>query len=468
MFRLDEILKAVNGKVTGTCSEGVTGVSTDSRSIKPGELFIPLRGEKFDGHRFINDVVSKGVKLFIADSDWVKENEVPSDSACVEVKDTLRALGDLAHFHRMRFSIPVIGITGSNGKTTTKEMLASILEIAEPGLKTEGNLNNLVGLPLMLFKLTNEHKWAVLEMGMSEFGEIDRLAEIAAPQIGVITNAYPAHLQGVGSIAGVAKAKGELFLRLPAEGTAIFNHDDPLIAACPVAEGVKKIGFGLHDSDVTGSYPVLEGAKGESFHLTIGEESSSVMLKAFGVHNVSNALAAAAAAYVKKVPFEQIVKGLENFRPYGKRFNLEDLGPVVLIDDSYNANPASVGAALLTFQQLKGGHRAIAVLGDMLELGDERDRAHSDAGKLAATCVDRLYLYGEMAQVVAEGAKSSGLSSAEIIIASDREEIVADIIKDHIDGDFILVKGSRGMEMDKVAEMLRSNFSDSSYTRRAY
>lgn len=463
MFKVSEITTATNGRLLGSFEGEVGGVSTDSRTVTAGELFVPLRGERFDGHDFIAPFAAAGGRVVLAEEAWLAEQKVPAGICCIAVTDTLRALGDLAAAYRQRFPIPIIGITGSNGKTTTKEMLAAIMATTGDGLKTSGNLNNLIGLPRMLFQLSAAHRWGVLEMGMSEFGEIDRLAEIAAPQIGIITNAYPAHLATLGSVAGVAKAKGELFLRLPAGGRAVFNADDPLISACVSPAGVERVGFGLHGAAVTATRIKSFGKEGQSFTLELFGASAEVMLRAYGSHNVYNALAAAAAADAAGVPLDAIVAGLATFTPYDKRFKLEDLGVVVLIDDSYNANPASVGAALLTLRELKGAKRGIAVLGDMLELGEESGAAHRDVGQLAATCVDRLYLYGDMAGVAAAAAIDAGLPANEIIVAASHEEIVTDIIRDHLDGDYIMVKGSRGMRMDLVSAALRENFSSRDY-----
>ena len=228
-FTVSEIAVAVGGTVTGVADACVRGVSTDSRSVEPGELFVPLRGERFDGHQFIAGALARGVRVILAEQGRYDLGSLPSGSSCISVADTLQALGDLAAFHRSRFSLPVVAITGSNGKTTSKEMLAAILACRGEGLKTAGNLNNLVGLPRMVFQLSESHKWAVLEMGMSEPGEIDRLAVIARPDVGVITNVAPAHLQSMGSVAAVSRAKGELFLRLCPGSTAVFNADDPLV-----------------------------------------------------------------------------------------------------------------------------------------------------------------------------------------------------------------------------------------------
>jgi UDP-N-acetylmuramoyl-tripeptide--D-alanyl-D-alanine ligase len=459
MFTVADILAATGGTLMGGAEVEVAGVSTDSRRVLPEELFVPLAGERFDGHDFLNEVVARGVRVVLAGTGWLAANRPPAGCSCIAVPDTLLALGDLAAFHRRRFDLPMVGVTGSNGKTTTKEMLAAILGQTGPGLKTQGNLNNLIGLPQMLFRLTDDHQWAVLEMGMSEFGEIDRLAEIAAPGFGIITNAYPAHLATLGSVEWVARAKGELFLRLPSEGVAIYNADDPLIAACPVPPGVRRVGFGLHGATVTASDISGRGWEGQAFTLVLPDWSCRVELKAFGLHNVYNALAAAAAAWALGVSGELIVSGLASFRPYDKRFQLENLGRIILVDDSYNANPASMAAALLTLRDLKGQGRVIAVLGDMLELGEETVAAHKDLGRLAATCADRLYLMGEMAETVAAAAIDAGVAGEEIVVATDHGAIVDDIRKDHMDGDCILVKGSRGMRMDLVAAALRSIYA---------
>lgn len=458
MFDVREIIEATGGVLRGDEGLTVAGVSTDSRSIRPGELFIALRGERFDGHDYVAQVLAAGVRVLIVATDWLDSQE-RIEGTFVAVTDTLRALGDLAAWHRKRFNIPVIGITGSNGKTTTKEMLASILEQQGAGLKTSGNLNNLVGLPQMLFRLSREHKWAVLEMGMSEFGEIDRLAEIAAPGVGIITNAFPAHLKTMGSVEGVARAKGELFQRLPAGGFAVYNSDDHLISRLSSPAGVLRVSFGLQGADVTARDIRRVGREGQHFLLCAGCEETEIRLHAFGEHNIYNALAAAAATLAMGVSVDAVRTGLESFRPYDKRFQLEELDDMVLIDDSYNANPASMKAALMTLRSLKEECRGIAVLGDMLELGSGSAEAHRELGKLAAECVERLYFLGEMASEVASGAKDAGLAAGQILLASSHREIVEDLEKSRLPGDYVLVKGSRGMRMETVAMALRESHS---------
>lgn len=458
-FSIEEIARATGGVVFGDAAGGVSGISTDSRQVRAGELFVALKGERFDGHDFIAATSSRGVRVFLVESAWLAANAVPAGATVVAVHDTLRGFGDLAAYHRRRFAIPVVGATGSNGKTTVKEMLAGILLLTGKGLKTAGNHNNLIGLPQMLFELNDAHRWAVLEMGMSEPGEIDRLAELATPGIGVITNAFPAHLASMGSIEAVARAKGELFLRLPAGGYAVYNADDPLISQLPSPPGVNRLSFGLQNADVSACEIENRGRQGQTFILRLPGERLLVRLKALGMHNVANALAAAAAAKALDVPPDVIQRGLEQFTPCDKRFNLEELDGIVLIDDSYNANPASMRAALATLGDIREECRAIAVLGEMLELGASAEAAHREVGRLAAVCVERIYVMGQMAETMAAGAREGGLSAGEVIVAGSHEEILADLRVTLAPGDFILVKGSRGMAMERVAEGIRRHFA---------
>jgi UDP-N-acetylmuramoyl-tripeptide--D-alanyl-D-alanine ligase len=455
LFTIDDILLATGGVIIGSGADRVFGVTTDSRAAQSGELFVALRGERFDGHDYLDAATACGVRVFLVADDWAASRKPSADCLWIAVADTLRGLGDLAAFHRRRFSIPVAGITGSNGKTTTKEMLAAILDLTGPGLKTIGNLNNLIGLPRMLLQLTAEHRWGALEMGMSEPGEIDRLAEIAGPRGGVITNAHPAHLESMGSVEAVARAKGELFLRLTSGGCAVYNADDSLVARSPSPDGVSRLSFGLYSADVSATGIRRIGLRGQEFTLHIPGASLPVTLKAFGLHNIYNALAATAAAYALGVSPAQIRAGLERFIPYAGRLNLEEVNGIVLIDDSYNANPASMRAALVTLAELKDESRGIAVLGDMLELGEETDEAHREVGRLAAVCTDRLYLLGAMAGLVAAGAGAGGLPVEQIVIADSHAAILEDLGRTVAKGDCILVKGSRALRMEIVAEGIR-------------
>ncbi|MEI6306529.1 MAG: UDP-N-acetylmuramoyl-tripeptide--D-alanyl-D-alanine ligase, partial [Deltaproteobacteria bacterium] len=288
MFTVQDIAAATGGRIIGMTDFPVSGVSTDSRSVESGELFVPLKGERFDGHDYIVEVIGKKVSAVFAEELWLaahKDVQEGARTAIIAVQDTLKALGDLAAAWRSRFDLPVVGVTGSNGKTTVKEMLAGILELSGAGLKTAGNLNNLIGLPQMLFRLRSEHRWAVLEMGMSEPGEIDRLAEISVPQIGIVLNVFPAHLESMGSVENVARAKGELYMRLPTSGTAVYNADDRLVAALPAPSDIKRISFGLDEADVKASDIKQLGVDGQSFNLQMPKYCVPVHLRAFGQHN---------------------------------------------------------------------------------------------------------------------------------------------------------------------------------------
>jgi len=456
MFTVDQIAACTGGEIIGDNELEVMAVSTDSRTVQPGDLFVPLAGDRFDGHCFLFSITDKMVSTALASKQWCAEFNPPDGLTIIAVPDTLKGLGDLAHEFRSRYDIPLVGITGSNGKTTTKEMLASILGQLGNGLKTAGNLNNLIGLPQMLFKLQGEHQWAILEMGMSEPGEIDRLAEIAEPQVGVVLNAFPAHLESMGSVEQVARAKGELLLRLPADGYGVVNLDDPLIAAQPFPDGVRRLTFGVTEAaDLRGTEIRSLGTAGQRFTLTIHGIAYNATLAAFGRHNIYNALAAAAAATALGIPPELIVSGLALFTPYDKRFNLQTIGGIFLIDDTYNANPASTGAALATLAELKGEAETFVALGDMLELGGNEAELHRMTGVQAARVADRLYLYGNLSRHIAEGAISAGMEHDSVMSGYSHAEIAAHICAAARQGDFVLLKGSRGMKMENVAAEIK-------------
>lgn len=429
----------------------VQGISTDSRTLQPGDLFVPLRGEHFDGHDYLNQAVRHGAAACLSE-DVVAGLTIP----VVQVRDTLQALGDLAGAVRQRFAGMVVGITGTSGKTTTKEMLAAILARTGAGHKSAGNFNNLVGVPLTLFGLSPDHRWAVIEMGMSARGEIARLAQIAAPQIGIITNVGAGHLEQLGGISGVARAKGELFIQLPAGGTAIINADDPQICQLPLANGVRRVTFGsAADAQVQASGVIaVDGAVHFTLHLP--EEAMPVRLPVPGRHNVQNALAAAAAAWVMDVPPADIVAGLADFRPCPGRMELVELpGDLLILEDSYNANPLSMRAALDALYDLGRPGRRIAVLGDMLELGPTARDLHREVGALVAERADWLFTLGDLAREIAVGAAGHGLPAAQIVTSATVEDLLAGLRPVLQPGDRLLVKGSRGMRMERISALLR-------------
>ncbi len=431
----------------------IIGFSTDSRSLQPGELFIPLRGEHFDGHDFLAQAAQHGASACLSE-EIVGGLPIP----VVQVEDTLKALGDLAAAVRNRFNGPVIGITGTSGKTTTKEMLASILMRTGDGLKSAGNYNNLVGVPLTLFDLETSHHWAVVEMGMSERGEIARLTEIASPQLGVITNVGRAHLESLSGIDAVARAKGELFANLPPGGTAIVNADDSHVLQLPVANGVRRVLYGMSPQAQVRAEQVITSNGAVEFSLCVSGEVLAVRLPLPGRHNVMNALAAAAAAQVLEVSLDDIVAGLENFSPCPGRMELVGLpGDILLLEDSYNANPMSMRAALDALHDLGRQGRRIALLGDMLELGSAAKDLHREVGTVAAECVDWLFTFGDLAHEIGRGAAEAGLDKKHIVTAESHEAIAARLIDMLQPGDRVLIKGSRGMRLEKVVTLLRSS-----------
>jgi UDP-N-acetylmuramoyl-tripeptide--D-alanyl-D-alanine ligase len=386
--------------------------------------------------------------------------ELPACGVVV-VRDTLAALGDLAALHRRRCRPRVVAITGSNGKTTTKEMLASILEQAlgaEHLLRTQGTQNNLVGLPLTLLGLTEPVQVAVLEMGMNGPGEIWRLAEIADPDVGVITCVARAHLEGLGSMRGVAEAKAELFRRLRPKATAVFNADDPNVAAAAPAAVGRRIAFGAGEDATVRALDVTDkGLDGVAFRLRIAGEEVAVTLPVPGRHNVTNALAAAGASHALGIPVAAIARGLDTFRPAAMRMEIVALpSGVTILNDAYNANPASMAAALTTLGA-STAQRRFAALGSMRELGCEAAAAHRELGSVVARAkLDGLFLIGTHAPDVRAGAEAAGMPPTHITLAATHEELAAALRRQLRSGDLLLLKGSRGATMETVLVHLRS------------
>ncbi|WP_303722345.1 UDP-N-acetylmuramoyl-tripeptide--D-alanyl-D-alanine ligase [Malonomonas rubra] len=448
MFDLERVARIAGGVFSGkkiNCT--LSGISTDSRNIEPGALFIPLRGERFDGHNYLSQAVKNGAAACLSE-EVVEGLSVP----VVRVENTLQALGDLAAAFRLQLHGPLVAITGSAGKTTTKEMLAAILEQVGPGLKTAGNFNNLIGLPLTIFRMQPEHQWAVLEMGTSSLGEIERLTEIAQPTVGLITNIGQAHLENLRGLDGVSRAKGELFAGLQG-GSAIVNLDDERVAKLPVANGVYRLTYGQAAEAKVRAENIVATEEKLSFELLFEGQRQEIELAAAGQHNVSNALGAAAAALVLKVPLAKISAGLKNFTPVQGRMNLFPL-PCggLLLDDSYNANPLSVAAALKVLANLKGQGRRIAVLGDMLELGSEASQMHREIGTKACF-VDLLIAVGNFAADICQGA---GLKAEQMVVVPEVDAAISYLHGQQRPGDRILIKGSRGVKLDRLADALRA------------
>ncbi len=487
----DDRLEVVNGLVrwnerhllTATGGEVVAGrqrdllhkISTDSRNLQCGDVFVALNGETFDGHAYIDAAVANGAAVVIAER---IPQRLEAKVLYIQVADTLQALGQLAAYRRRLLApkIKVAAITGSSGKTTVKEMTAGIFAQAllattctgiDPLLKTKGNFNNLVGLPLSLLPLEAGHRLAILEMGMNIPGEIARLTAIADPDIGCINNVHPAHLLGLGSIEGVAAAKGELFAGMRPEAVRVVNCDDPHVRAQAQQSGGEQIGFAVnavgrrHHPQIWATRQRNLGEQGMRFTLHIGPWRARITVPVYGSHNVSNCTAAAAIAHAAGIDPDTIVKGLQGYIAVDKRLVVSALpGGLRLVNDAYNANPASMAAGLRAVAAFGRDCKHVAVLGDMLELGSASDALHREIGTLvAALGYDRLAVTGTQAAILAQAAVDAGMQQADVKVFPDPMAIAAWLCQMMTDsvlhsGDWLLVKGSRGMRMERFIEEL--------------
>jgi UDP-N-acetylmuramoyl-tripeptide--D-alanyl-D-alanine ligase len=463
MFTIAEVLAATRGTlIQKGAAASFCGLSTDSRTCQAGQLFIPLSGERHDGHEYIPGALRRGARgVLMARSCHPGESgahlHLPRDLTVMAVPDTLTALGDLARAWRDRFDIPVVGITGSCGKTTTKEMAAAVLDSKFRVLKNTLNLNNLIGLPYTLLKLDAGHEAAVVEMGMNRFGEIRRLTEICRPTVGMLINVHPAHTEGVGDIAGVARAKGELLETLEAGATLIYNADDPWLAPLSRDYPGRALGFGLKSgADLRAWGRQVLGWDGQAARLSFAGRSWSLRLAVSGLHQLYNALAATAAGLALGLAPEETARALGGFQAIHRRSQILTLpSGVHLINDCYNANPGSMAMALNTLKELRQQARGAAALGDMLELGNGAGQAHRDLGCLAAgTGLDFLVVYGNFNQEVAAGAQEGGLAPERIMLVNSPGE-GARVLQEFLQpGDWLLVKGSRSMHMEGVIDLL--------------
>ena len=432
---------AVDGHVVGDDAV-FEQVVIDTRDLHGGELFIALQGEHFDGQDFAQDAKRSGAVAVMAN------RQLEVDLPTLVVADTTRSLGQLAAYWRQQFEIPVIGVTGSNGKTTVREMIARILESDGPTLAAKGNFNNHIGLPLTLLKLRDFHRYSVVEMGMNCPREIGYLAGIAKPTVAVITNASSAHLEGLGDVTGVARAKAEVFLGLQRSGTAVINADDRF-AAYWLARGRRHrtVTFGLENqADVSGEVESSDDAI--QLEIRLPEESLEVTLNLLGRHNARNALAAAAAAWSVGCGAEQIKEGLEQVQPVDGRLQpRQGRRQAHVIDDSYNANPASLRCAIQVLAR-KAGLR-ILVIGDMAELGSEAESFHRAAGQYAREKgIDQLLTTGTLASLTAE---EFGIGASHYDNCDALSEALSDLLGPQVN---VLVKGSRGARMERVVEAL--------------
>ena len=460
MFTIAEIIEATNGKLThGDPRTRTTGLTTDTRTLKKGEVFIALTGPNFNGHAFVPRAFALGAAAAIVGPEF---DVLPGSGVTIQVKDTLRAYGDLAAYHRSLFDIPIIAITGSNGKSTTKEMTAAILRTRGLVLKTKGNLNNLIGMPRTLLELNARHQAAVLELGMSEPGEIARLTEIAKPTVGVVTNVAPAHLLDLQDLAGVARAKEELYQGLPSGATAVINRDNPMTSAMEKRIEHLKITFGRTSGcDIQAMTEISVSLDGTNCLTLVQKVPVTVEIPHIGPHHVDNAMAAMAASLALGIEPVKMAQGLRNCPLMDSRTSLQDgHRGTILLDDSYNANPGSVKAALATLLAIRGPGRPMAVLGDMLELGSRSEELHLEIGQAAARAhLAFLVTMGPESLAIARGAVEAGMDADLVKSVETAEEATTAISAALRPGDRILIKGSRGMRLERVTRQLMAGVS---------
>lgn len=455
-------MKALGGKLLrGNETDGFRGVSIDSRSIQPRELFFCIRGPHFDGHDFLEEVAKKNAGGVILSNKeklppfFLSKNKKESPFLIL-VEDTLKALQDLAHFHRESIPVRVVGITGTNGKSTTKEMTAAIAQMKFKTLKNAGNLNNHIGLPLTLLGLDPAHEVAILEMGMSGLGEIRRLAEIAEPQIGVITNIAEGHILQMKNLKQVQAAKGELFEALDSSDTAIVNADDPMVLELARSQRSRVITFGVDSpADVRAENIQSRGNTGYEFTVSLFDKEFPLHLPFLGIYNIYNALAAIAVAHVLGVPVESIPEGLKNCRTLSKRSEIVHHNSLTIINDAYNANPQSMNESLKILEQYQTNGRKFFVIGDMLELGNIAHASHMALGEeVARRPIDFLVTVGSLTELTGKSALDSGMENHQVKTTETHQEAVEFISQNARSGDCLLVKGSRGMQMEQVIEGL--------------
>ena len=446
IFQIAELAAAAVSSGDGNAP--IEKISTDSRTIKRGELFVALRGENFDGHNFVESVAKTGAAGAIVDLNW--KGEILANFAVIRVEDTLRAYQNLAANYRKSLSLKVLAITGSNGKTSTKDFAAAVLAHRFRVTKTQGNFNNHVGLPRTMLEATSQDEVAVWEIGMNHPGEVAMLAKLAAPDAAIITNIGVAHIEFMGSREAIAAEKGALAQAVAPDGTVILNADDPFSKKIAVGTRAKVVFAGTTKGTIRAS-EITQSATGTDFTILEGAHRCRAQLPVPGLHMVQNALLAVAAGRMFGLSLEDCAAGLAAAPLTKARLQIKRIRGVQFIDDSYNANPESMKAALHTLVELDADGKRIAVLGEMRELGEESARGHREVGETAAELgVDQLIAIGDMAAVIAEAARNAGLQNTSIARStSEAAELLGEIAAS---GDLVLVKGSRAARTERVIE----------------
>jgi len=455
-----EIAEVVSGTlISGDPGLIINGVCTDTRKLEKGSLFIPIKGENFDGHDFISKAFEMGVAASLTEKREMALSSQEKGLPLIKVQDTVRAYGALAANYRMKFSAPFIAVTGSAGKTSTKDMIACALGSRLEVLKTEANFNNEIGLPSTILKLHDKYEAVVVEMGMRSPGDIAYLSRIARPDIVVITNIGTAHIERLGSREKIFRAKMEILEGLRYNGLLVLNADDDLLYKVEGGRKYRTVYYGISkNAELRASGIRSEGEAGTRFNIMTGNNRYEVFVPAPGVHNVYNALAAIAAGMETGLGAEELIEGIRSFIPGKMRLNIIDKGGIKIINDAYNANPQSVRAALNVLVEMAAGKRAVAVLGDMLELGRFSRLYHNSMGRYAAeTGVGMLAAAGKYAADIAEGALKAGMVNENIAVFNNVNELVPYLDSSLKEGDVVLFKASRGMKMEDVIEKIVSD-----------
>ncbi len=459
MFDSSQIIRATSGKLAkGKLDSKVRGISTDSRNIKPNELFIPLKGKNFDGHNFIFKAVKSGATAILMEEEFYKKhrnllNKLQNNISCIIVTDTLKALGDLALFHRKKFALPIIAITGSSGKTTTKEMIAAVLSSSYKVLKNQGTQNNLIGVPLNLLKLKPEYKIACFEFGTNTFGEIARLTEIARPTFGVIMNIAPAHLEKLKTRSGVFLEKSQLLKGLIHPGVSLINQDDDYLNRLDFKYN-NIFGFGKEKICDFFARDISFAADG-FLRFRLKENKQIFAIRTLGVHNIYNALASIGVGLIFGIASKSIAKSLANFKFPAGRFNIIKNKGLTIIDDTYNANPLSFACAIQSLSQIKAKGRKVLVMADMLELGAQANQLHERLGALLRKeYFDFILSLGNLAVIAAKTSIKQGFDKNKVFCSQDIAELKDKLTLLLKTGDLVLIKGSRAMKMERIVEFL--------------
>lgn len=448
---IEEILRSTGGELLCGQAKEITGVTTDSRKAGEGMLFVPLAGKRADGHDFISSAFENGAAAVITH----RNTAVREGKTIIRVGDTLKALGDIARRCMEKHRIPTVAVTGSVGKTTTKDMIASVMSQKYNTLKTQENFNNNIGLPLTVFNIEAEHEAAVLEMGMNHFGEIEYLASIGRPDIAVITNIGQSHIENLGSREGIFKAKMEITKLFGSGNTLIVNGDDDLLSTTKGRGEYKVVYYGVKnpENDVYAKNIENNGLNGICFTAVTDGKEYSIEVNVPGEHNVYNALAAICVGRELNIPMEKIIGGIRDFKLTAMRLSVEEHKGITIINDCYNASPDSIRAALKVLFAAKS-ERKIAVLGDVLEMGDFARQAHYDLGRdVVESGADMLITAGENMKHLAQGARDNGMQN---VVTFDTAPEVCNFAKEEIkSGDAVLIKASRGMHFEEIYNTIK-------------